>query len=267
MIGGAVARMAALRWREWDNQNLGRILMRHLMNFFRSRAIDMRRRGALTWWEGVLDHRIRGSGPWTESERNGTANSGTTTTADLERTMAAGSEKPTMTDSAKHSNATSVPDNESRDPTDPQEHGDMTYQCDSTLGGAPAPIDCEKLSWSGLKPPDSVETLQAHIPNTYSQGKSSTIPYNLHRTNPLLVVHPLPKSQSRLLNLPRHLRPRHLLHHHNNHNLGPPPRSLRHPLQPLRTQPDQQRQGRPSLLRATSPQLLDQWQAGLGGWC
>ena len=46
----------------------------------------------------------------------------------------------------------------------------MTYQCDSSLGGAPDPTDCEKLSWSGLKPPDSIETLQANVPKFYSQG-------------------------------------------------------------------------------------------------
>ena len=48
--------------------------------------------------------------------------------------------------------------------------GKMTYQCDATLGGGPDPIDCEKLSWSGLKPADSVETLQPGVPKFYSQG-------------------------------------------------------------------------------------------------
>ncbi len=51
--------------------------------------------------------------------------------------------------------------------------GDMTYQCDDSLGGGPDPIDCEKLSWSGLKPPDSIETLQPNVPQFYTQGKSA----------------------------------------------------------------------------------------------
>lgn len=48
--------------------------------------------------------------------------------------------------------------------------GKMVYQCDSSLGGAPDPIDCEKLSWSGLKTPDSVETLEAGVPKFFSEG-------------------------------------------------------------------------------------------------
>ena len=48
--------------------------------------------------------------------------------------------------------------------------GDMTYQCDSSLGGAPDRTDCEQLSWSGLKYPDSVEILEPNIPKFYSQG-------------------------------------------------------------------------------------------------
>ena len=167
MVGGAVARMAMLRWRDWNDKNVGRILMRHLMDFFHYRAIEMMRGGTLSWWEGVLDHRIWGSGA-TDAERTMTADTGTTTTANLEKT--------TMTDSAKHSNATSTPENEDQDPPDPQEHDDMTYQCDSSLGGAPSAIDCEKLSWSGLKPPDSVETLQAYKPQIYSQGKLYLFP-------------------------------------------------------------------------------------------
>ena len=49
--------------------------------------------------------------------------------------------------------------------------GKMTYACDSSLGGGPEPVDCEKLSWSGLKAPDSVETLEAGVPKFYSEGK------------------------------------------------------------------------------------------------
>lgn len=48
--------------------------------------------------------------------------------------------------------------------------GDMTYQCDDSLGSGLSPIDCEKLSWSGLMPPDSVETLQPGVPKFYFQG-------------------------------------------------------------------------------------------------
>ena len=52
----------------------------------------------------------------------------------------------------------------------------MTYQCDDTLGGGPDPMDCEKLSWSGLKPPDSIETLQPGVPKFYSQGSCQYAP-------------------------------------------------------------------------------------------
>lgn len=51
--------------------------------------------------------------------------------------------------------------------------GDMTYICDDSLGGAPDPVDCEKLAWSGLKPPNSIETLQPGTPKFYSQGSFS----------------------------------------------------------------------------------------------
>ena len=53
--------------------------------------------------------------------------------------------------------------------------GDMTYVCDDKLGGAPNPLDCEKLSWSGLKPPNSIETLQPGLPQFYSQGSLSLL--------------------------------------------------------------------------------------------
>lgn len=45
----------------------------------------------------------------------------------------------------------------------------MTYLCDADLG-SPQANDCEKLAWSGLKPPDSVETLKPEIPNIYTSG-------------------------------------------------------------------------------------------------
>ena len=48
--------------------------------------------------------------------------------------------------------------------------GDMTYQCDDRLGSGLNPIDCEKLSWSGLMPPDSIEILQPGVPKFYTQG-------------------------------------------------------------------------------------------------
>lgn len=48
--------------------------------------------------------------------------------------------------------------------------GDMTYQCDDSLGSGLNPTDCEKLSWSGLMPPDSIETLQPGVPKFYTQG-------------------------------------------------------------------------------------------------
>ena len=54
----------------------------------------------------------------------------------------------------------------------------MTYQCDSSLGGGPDPVDCEKLSWSGLKTPDSVETLEAGVPKFYSEGKSAFLSHH-----------------------------------------------------------------------------------------
>ena len=149
--------------------------MRHLADFFHSRAIEMARGGSLTWWEGVLDHRI-----WNSEA------------TDSDGTVTADSAKTVTTDSAKYGNATSITDNENEDPSDPQEHGDMTYQCDSSLGGAPEPIDCEKLLWSGLKPPDSVETLQAHVPKIYSQGKSYPfLPYALPRSKSLSAIKPL----------------------------------------------------------------------------
>ena len=46
---------------------------------------------------------------------------------------------------------------------------DMAYQCDALLG-APSASDCEQLAWSGLKPATSIETLQPHVPNFYTQG-------------------------------------------------------------------------------------------------
>ncbi len=54
--------------------------------------------------------------------------------------------------------------------------GDMTYVCDDKLGGAPDPLDCEKLSWSGLRPPNSIETLQPGVPKFYSQGSFGLVP-------------------------------------------------------------------------------------------
>lgn len=59
--------------------------------------------------------------------------------------------------------------------------GDMTYQCDDSLGGGPEPVDCEKLSWSGLKPPDSVETLQPNVPLFYTQGMTPFAAHSVQR--------------------------------------------------------------------------------------
>ena len=50
--------------------------------------------------------------------------------------------------------------------------GKMSYLCDGNLGGGPNPVDCEKLSWSGLKPPENVEVLQAGVPKFYTEGQS-----------------------------------------------------------------------------------------------
>lgn len=53
----------------------------------------------------------------------------------------------------------------------------MVYQCDASLGGAPDPTDCEKLSWSGLQTPDAVETLEAGVPKFYQEGEQSPAPF------------------------------------------------------------------------------------------
>ena len=50
--------------------------------------------------------------------------------------------------------------------------GKMTYQCDGNLGtGGPDPVDCEKLSWSGLSNDfeEKVE-LRKGVPRFWSEG-------------------------------------------------------------------------------------------------
>ena len=98
-----------------------------------------------------------------------TAQSDSTVTDDSEPTVTDDSANETA-DTSVGGNTHSATDKGYQDPPNPKDPGDMTYLCDSRLGGAPDPIDCEKLSWSGLKPADSVETLQAHVPQFYSQG-------------------------------------------------------------------------------------------------
>ena len=46
---------------------------------------------------------------------------------------------------------------------------DMVYDCDGTLG-SPTALDCEKLSWSGLQPASTTETLIPGQPKIYTQG-------------------------------------------------------------------------------------------------
>ena len=62
------------------------------------------------------------------------------------------------------------------------DEGDMTYQCDDSLGGGPDPIDCEKLAWSGLRSPDNIATLQPNVPQFFTQGISS--PTIVHHIEP-----------------------------------------------------------------------------------
>ena len=47
--------------------------------------------------------------------------------------------------------------------------GDTTYECDTDLG-SPQAMDCEKLTWSGLKAPDAIEQLKPNMPNIYTSG-------------------------------------------------------------------------------------------------
>ena len=84
-----------------------------------------------------------------------------------------GSEEDTATSPVKGSEADAGGQSSYPGNNDPEDVGDMIYQCDDNLGGGPDPLDCEKLSWSGLKPADSIETLQPNIPNFYTQGKQS----------------------------------------------------------------------------------------------
>ena len=81
---------------------------------------------------------------------------------------------------------------------------EMDYTCLPSVG-QPLASDCEHLSWSGLKPPDAVETLTPGTPNIYTSGtcalgissdKATTISWaNLlaafNTLNNLCVQHPL----------------------------------------------------------------------------
>ena len=193
--------------------------------------MDMARGGGLTWWFGLTDPSVERVSD-TESE-----------TADT----ATGAEK----EGSKGSQTPKDPDN-------------MTYQCDNDLGGAPNPTDCEKLSWSGLKPPDSVETLEANVPKFYSQG---VCPFSF-TSFPDEDVSSNAAMRSNLTLYPlRHLRSWNLICLSYNYHLGSSARSVRYPLQLLCAKPHRKRQGRSRVLWETSPQLLDQWQAGLSWWC
>ena len=153
IIASYLSKYTASLLQIWAPLSRGWLAARDLAEFLHSRAIGMVRGGDRTWWAGLLD-------PGVESPSDGESETADTATS------------RDAHDSIKK---------EDDDPQNPKDPGDMTYQCDSSLGGAPDPTDCEKLSWAGLKPPDSVETLQANVPKFYSQGLSLLSPYDFSR--------------------------------------------------------------------------------------
>lgn len=98
----------------------------------RDRALDMVRGGHVSWWFDIDLHDI--------SEKS--SNEGET-----------------------DDTASSPPSNSPNG----KDKGKMTYLCDADLG-SPQAVDCEKLAWSGLKPPNALETLRPETPNIYTSG-------------------------------------------------------------------------------------------------
>ncbi len=97
----------------------------------RNRALEMVRGGHISWWFDALDD-----------------------------TSETDSNEGTLADTAD-----SIPPSD----TAGKDAGKMTYLCDGNLG-EPQPVDCEKLSWSGLKAPDVIETLKPETPAVYTSG-------------------------------------------------------------------------------------------------
>ena len=118
------------------------------------RFLDMSRGGYIPWW-AMLDPGSGGSADTVqEGEMDDTATSKDNSKEDLSKQGGGGGSQEGG-DPQGGANDTDV--------------GDMTYACDSALGG-PDPKDCEQLSWSGLKAPDAVEAFKANVPNFYTQG-------------------------------------------------------------------------------------------------
>ena len=80
---------------------------------------------------------------------------------DLDDISSKSSHEGEMDDTASSSPPSNSPDSKDK--------GKMTYSCDANLG-APQAVDCEKLAWSDLKPPNAIETLRPETPNVYTSG-------------------------------------------------------------------------------------------------
>ena len=136
-IAGCLSSHAANISQEYlEQEQLGKA--EHFLNearFLRDRAVEMSRGGYVSWWFDV----------------NGEGTS---------------SETPTETDM---DDTASSPPAQTPDGVFKMDAGNMTYQCDTDLG-SPQAMDCEKLVWSGLKTPDSIEALKPNTPNIYTSG-------------------------------------------------------------------------------------------------
>lgn len=242
-MGGTLTKYAAIESMRKTPSNNVQVAPNELRYWLHSRTIEMTRGGTLSWWDGLED----------DDEETRTEESVTETDDTNMKYL----------DAAGHYKATGLSNNANNNTEPPKDPGNMTYLCDSSLGEAPDPTDCEKLSWSGLKPPDSIETLEPHTPKFYSQGMYLAF---LPSINSLTPEKPFSAASSKSnptpqLTPPRNMHPRPLHHIPPLHNdiLVPPPRSLLHPPQPLPPKPHRVPKGRSRLLRPTRRQLVDYW--------
>ena len=199
-VAGFLRKIAATRVHRRVMWSPVRAVLTALAERLNEREFQMEVGSNLTWWVGLpgtewpaeydepttSENQTSGSME-TEVEDSGAAGLVDTEVEDSERTITADSQS-TVTEnlgntgtfsSSGHSNS-SRPDREPQDPEDP---GNMDYECDSSLGAAPEPMDCEKLSWSGFPTPDNVENLQPETPKFFSQGRALLFSFATFRCN------------------------------------------------------------------------------------
>ena len=129
------------------------------------------------WWHGLDDddsdmHYDPDSG----DDGSGSGGGGSYTMDDdpdggdgAESTASSPGKKKSGEGGSSSSSSSSDDDNNNNHNKAAEEEGDMVYTCDPALG-SPTASDCEKLSWSGLRPPSAIETLVPGEPKIYTQG-------------------------------------------------------------------------------------------------